>query len=248
MSQSKFERERHETRDEWLEARDRYMGSIGASEAAVVAGYSPWQTVDELYEAKTGRRAAPDISGKPYVRFGTRAEDPIRTLASLDLEESYEVVMPHRPYDILRLTSRPYIFATLDGELVRRSDGARGVLEIKTGNLSRRAKEEWSDGRIPLHYFAQVCQQLLVTGYAFAIVAYRLSTYYNGSPLPTVVTGYRYIDATKENIRQSLAYILEGDEYFHQCCIEGVRPSSTIRWGGSLLTTANGDPQEEFWT
>lgn len=247
MSQEKFLRERHDTRRSWMDARDLIPGSIGASECAIPAGYSPWQSVDELYEIKIGRRERVDISAKPSVHFGQMAEAPIRMLGELDLQETYSI--EYYPYDILRLKDSPYIFATLDGELVRKVDGERGVLEIKTGELSKQVLNEWQDGRIPNHYFAQVCQQLLVTGYSYAIIVFRLSHHYNGSPLPTIVTGYRYIDARKPNVIASMEYIHDCDDDFHACCINQVRPTTTIRWNGGLLNTLK-DPQwdeGDFW-
>lgn len=50
-------------------------------------GLNPWKTNIELWEEKTGRREAEDISGKDYVRYGIEAEKPLRELFALDHPE-----------------------------------------------------------------------------------------------------------------------------------------------------------------
>ena len=73
------------THEEWLRER---MNGIGASEAAAIIGMSPYMTNEMLWEIKTGRRKAEDISGKSYVDYGTRAEQYLRALFALDYPES----------------------------------------------------------------------------------------------------------------------------------------------------------------
>ena len=56
------------SREEWLEKRKSY---IGGSEASCIVGMNPYATNVELWEMKTGRRKAEDISEKSYVKYGT---------------------------------------------------------------------------------------------------------------------------------------------------------------------------------
>ena len=72
---------------EWLKARSY---GIGGSDAAAVIGKSPYKSNVELFDEKTGRKTAEDISDKPYVRYGNGAEPLIRKLFALDYPE-YEV-------------------------------------------------------------------------------------------------------------------------------------------------------------
>ena len=51
----------------WLKGR---LNGIGGSDASAVVGKNPYKTNIELFEEKTGRRIAPDISEKPYVIYG----------------------------------------------------------------------------------------------------------------------------------------------------------------------------------
>lgn len=223
-----FYRDHCEDRASWLKQRHAIEGSIGASDAASVMGLSPWRTIDNVYDELTGLRKAEDISQKPAVVYGIRCEEHIRNLVSLDLQNAYEV--KNHPYDILRLNGHPYIFATLDGELTRRSDGAKGVLEIKTGQIYDR---DWACGQMPEHYFAQVCQQLLVTGWEFAIVVARLMRvdFLNASKgLPEIRWIYRYVDARDKDTAASIQAVLEADIALHDAVISRTRPATSISY------------------
>ena len=69
------------SRSEWLAKRKSY---IGGSEAACIVGMNPYQSNVDLWELKTGRKKAEDISDNPYVRYGTEAEKHLRELFALD--------------------------------------------------------------------------------------------------------------------------------------------------------------------
>ena len=71
----------------WLKGR---MNGIGGSDASAIVGMNPYKSNIELFEEKTDRRIAPDISDKPYVIYGKKAEEPIRELFKLDYPE-YQV-------------------------------------------------------------------------------------------------------------------------------------------------------------
>ncbi|CUN06057.1 putative phage-type endonuclease [Allocoprococcus comes] len=76
----------------WLKGR---LNGIGGSDASAVVGKNPYKTNIELFEEKTGRRIAPDISEKPYVIYGKEAEQYIRELFRLDYPQ-YQVM--HHEY------------------------------------------------------------------------------------------------------------------------------------------------------
>ena len=109
----------------WLKGR---LNGIGGSDASAVVGKNPYKTNIELFEEKTGRRIAPDISEKPYVIYGKEAEQFIRELFRLDYPQ-YQVA--HHEFRILQSLEYPFMQASLDGELVDQ-DGRKGILEIKT--------------------------------------------------------------------------------------------------------------------
>ena len=156
--------------EDWLQERKK---GLGASDAGTIIGVNPWKTNVELWAEKTGQREPEDISGKPYVEYGHQAEQHIRGLFALDhpgLQVTYE-----SPYKIIRSDEHPWIFCTPDGELTgikaTEEDGCyrmrQGGLEIKTTEIQNSRKwREW-DGRIPDQYYAQVCHQMLATGWEF---------------------------------------------------------------------------------
>ena len=146
----------------WLKGR---MNGIGGSDASAIVGMNPYKSNIELFEEKTGRRIELDISDKPYVIYGKKAEEPIRELFKLDYPE-YQV--EHHEFRILQSKAYPFMQASLDGELTDQ-DGRKGILEIKTTNiLQSMQREKWKD-RIPDNYYIQVLHYLLVTGYDFIV-------------------------------------------------------------------------------
>ena len=161
-------------REEWLEERKK---GIGGSDAAVILGLNPYKNNIRLWEEKTGKVQAEDISDKPYVKYGTQAEDLLRELFKLDFPQ-YEV--SHDENTIIKHPKYPFLFASLDGQLVDKETGELGILEIKTTNiLQSMQKEKWKE-KIPDNYFCQVLHYLNVTGYSFAILKAQLKYDFDG--------------------------------------------------------------------
>ena len=156
-------------KSEWLEERKK---GIGGSDAATILGLNPYKTTIQLWEEKTGRRETEDISDKPYVKYGTQAEDLLRQLFALDFPE-YEV--SHEENAIIKHPKYDFLFASLDGQLVNKETGELGILEIKTTNiLQSMQKEKWKN------YYCQILHYLNVTGYAFVILKAQLKYDYDG--------------------------------------------------------------------
>lgn len=161
------------SRDMWLLARE----GIGASEAAAVMGMSSYKTNVQLWQEKVGLRVAEDISEERYVKYGTEAEAPLRELYKLDFPEH---IVTHHPYRILRHKKYPFIFATLDGEILDLPSKKRGVYEGKTTEIMRSNQwNQWKD-RIPQQYYVQVLHQLNVTGYDFAVLKAQIKQVIDG--------------------------------------------------------------------
>lgn len=156
------------SRAEWLEARKNY---IGGSEAAAIIGMSPYSNNVDLWELKTGRRVAEDISENQLVKYGIEAEKYLRELFALD----YPQYAVNYVDNNLWLNDRyPWAHASLDGTLFEIETERRGVLEIKTTNIqSPEQKLKW-DGRIPDNYYIQVLHYLMVTEFDFAILKAQL--------------------------------------------------------------------------
>lgn len=153
-------REHYEDRETWLAHRT----AIGGSEAAAAIGISPFMTNVELWEIKTGRKAAKDLSGNKAVENGIRMEGALRAMYAA---EHPEMEVTHCPFDILKQDATPFLGCTLDAELRERETGRKGVLEIKEVlATSRLVWMKWKD-QVPPYYFVQVMAQLIATGWDF---------------------------------------------------------------------------------
>ena len=150
-------------REEWLAARQ--IQGIGASEAAAIVGLSPWMSKNELWYIKTGKKIAKDLSGNAAIEQGIRMEGAIRTVFAA---RHPEFQVEHHAYDIRYQTERPWLFATLDGEITESfadSSVKKYPLEIKTSTPRGKADwDKWSDGKIPDNYYIQILHQMLATG------------------------------------------------------------------------------------
>lgn len=132
--------------DEWLEFRKK---GLGASDAPIVMGVSPWTTPHELWEEKTGRRTR-DVSN-----FATRRGHELEPVARAKYELETGIDMPetlaiHQEY--------PFLRASLDGFNKEKNI----VLEIKCPG-----EEDHNlalNGQIPAKYYPQLQHQLLVSG------------------------------------------------------------------------------------
>lgn len=197
----------------WLKGR---MNGIGGSDASAIVGMNPYKSNIELFEEKTGRRIAPDISDKPYVIYGKKAEEPIRELFKLDYPE-YQV--EHHEFRILQSKAYPFMQASLDGALTDQ-DGRKGILEIKTTNiLQSMQREKWKD-RIPDNYYIQVLHYLLVTGYDFIVLCAHLNTEWAGDKRTTV----RHYFIERSEVQDDLDMLLEEEQKFWRYVESGRMP------------------------
>lgn len=203
--------------DEWIKAR---LSGIGASEAAAVVGMSPYKSNAELWEEKTGRRVAEDISDKPYVKYGKEAEKHLRALFALDYPQ-YQV--DYDEFGMIRNNPDfPFAFATLDGDLTERKTGRKGVLEIKTTEIMRSSQwDEWND-RIPQHYYIQVIHQLLATGYTFAWLKAQIK-YTDKSGTKQAAIRHYYIN--RPEVESDIKWLAEREKVFWDCVVNDKRPA-----------------------
>lgn len=198
---------------EWLSGR---MNGIGGSDASAIVGMNPYKTNIELFEEKTGRRIPEDISEKPYVIYGKRAEEFIRELFKLDYPE---YTVEHHEYRILQSMKYPFMQASLDGELAD-TNGRKGILEIKTTNiLQSMQREKWHD-RIPDNYYLQVLHYLLVTGYDFVVLRAHLVSRW-GEDVRTQVKHY-FIE--RSEVQKDLDYLLQEEIKFWKYVESGRKP------------------------
>lgn len=206
------------SREEWLRARKNY---IGGSDASAIVGRNPYMSNTDLWEIKTGRREQEDISDKPYVIYGSKAEQYLRELFQLDFPE-YEVRYEE---DNMFINDRyPWAHASLDGWLVERETGRRGVLEIKTTNiLQSMQKEKWKDG-IPDNYFCQVLWYLLVTEADFAVLKAQLKYDYSGD----VFLNTRHYFIERKDVEDDIEFLMREAEKFWLYVQKDIRPPTIL--------------------
>ena len=198
------------TRADWLEERKK---GIGGSDAATILGLNPYKTTIELWEEKTGRREAPDISDKTYVKYGTQAEDLLRQLFALDYPQ---YIVTHEENTIIKHPIHTFLFASLDGKLLDVATGKEGILEIKTTNiLQSMQKEKWKD-KIPDNYYCQVLHYLNVTGFEFVILKAQLKYEYENNI--RLETKHYYID--RKDVENDIKLLQEKEIQFWKEYIE----------------------------
>ena len=155
-----------EREQKWLAARNE---GIGGADSAAVMNVSPWETAYKLWQVKTGRADAEDISGKWAVQKGHVLEGALRDrFRSLHKADGWKIT----DGTLKTMVSRkfPYMRADLDGVILTPDHKTPGVLEIKTANR----RTDWEDGEggytIPLYYLTQVTHYLMVTGWTWGFV------------------------------------------------------------------------------
>lgn len=202
-------------REKWLQQR---RNGLGGSDAASAIGRSPWKTNVQLWLEKTGRSNPDDISDKPTVQYGTKAEGPLRTLFALDFPE---YCIDYDQFGMLRnVVDAPWAFATLDGHLVDQH-GRDGILEIKTVEIRTGAQaQHWRD-KIPQYYYIQILHQFLATGYSFAILKAQ-QKWFHGDELRNIRTEHYFFDrgACEADIRM----VYEMERRFWNCVQQDIRP------------------------
>ncbi|MEG2489412.1 YqaJ viral recombinase family protein [Anaerorhabdus sp.] len=179
---------------EWLKGRS--VG-IGGSSASSLVNKNPWQDLVSLWEEKKGIRIPEDISDKPAVMYGKKAEKYIRGLFELDYLK-YEV----QYLDNVTLQNKeiPWMMYSPDGLLIEKETGRKGILEIKTTNIMRSMqREEWKDS-VPINYYIQVLHGLLVTNFDFVELRAQLKS------------EWKLDDGTKETRIQVKDYHIERSE------------------------------------
>ena len=207
--------EHHETREDWLAHRGNHLG---ASEAGAILGVGFVSRVD-LWRLKTGRAAEQDLSDNAAVQYGNRAEDALRRLF---MAKHPELSLEYRPFDYVFQEERPWLRATLDGELTEIESGEKGILEIKTSTcLSRADWNKWNQ-RVPDGYLAQITHQFLATGFDFAYLFAELIGQDGNSSLRT----YLFL---RDEMEDDIEYLLREEEKFWHCVETDTVPPVPLR-------------------
>lgn len=201
------------SREEWLQER---ASKIGGSDASAILGMNPYRTNIELWQIKTGQLIPEDISDKPYVKYGTEAEEHLRELFKLDFPE-YQVF--YEENNMWTNDKYPFAHASLDGWLQDES-GRFGVLEIKTTNiLQSMQKEKWK-GRIPDNYYIQLLHYLMVAEFDFAVLVAQLKYEFNGE----IYKQTKHYKIERSEVEEDIKFLESSEKGFWKQVQERKRP------------------------
>lgn len=201
------------SREEWLKNRNK---GIGGSEISAVVGCNPYMDNVVLWEIKTGRKKSDDMSDKPYIQYGTQAEEYLRALFALDFPE-YKVM--YEENNSFTNDRYPFAQASLDGWLVD-DKGRMGILEIKTTEILRAGqREKWKD-RIPMNYYCQVCFYMAVMEADFAVLKAQLKTDFDGD----VRLETRHYHIERSETQEDIDYLMQKGAEFWEYVKSDTRP------------------------
>ena len=201
-------------REEWLQHRMNY---IGGSDASAIMGMNPYCDNGRLWEIKTGQAVQADISDKPYVKYGTEAEPHLRALFALD-HPQYQV--EYVDNNMFLNDKYPFAHASLDGWLIEKVTGRKGILEIKTTNiLQSMQKEKWKN-RIPDNYYIQILHYLMVTEFDFVVLKAQLKSEFKDE----VYLQTKHYTIERSEVEEDIKILESSEREFWQRVKERKRP------------------------
>jgi len=254
MKEEIFVRQPFKTKEEWLGLRQ-----IGGSDASAILGFNPYKNNLELWRNKvevTASRSNKDLEKDNfYIRYGIACEPALRYIFAWDYYGLMQVY--HNPNEILYRKDKPYLTATLDGELevlesfeftsywkshYNKKDnddnilspqpfilkkGMRGVLEIKTTEVLSSMHKEKWHNSIPQNYYIQTLHYLNVTGYDFVILVAQLKFVDKFGVMTKETRQYGFLRAGRE---ADLAYLeAEEDKFWNEYVVKKVEPPLIIK-------------------
>lgn len=207
----------YKSREEWLESRKQF---IGGSDASCILGLNKWKSNVELFREKMGIAEPADLSDNEAVAYGTKAEEFIRALFSIDHKEyTVEYVENNSWHN----DKYPFAAASLDGTLTDES-GRKGILEIKTAIITNKVQSEKWNNCIPDYYYCQLLHYFMVTEFDFAVLRARLRYEYPGNKFYTERDYY----IERSECEEDIATLIEKEAVFHEQLKSGKEPPRII--------------------
>lgn len=130
--------------EEWLKIR---QNGIGASDAAIIMGMSPWKTRKDLWAEKVGLQTPTEASW--FMQRGNELEPYARELYISETNIHVEPKVIFHP-------TISWIFASLDGI----DEEGETIVEIKCPGKKDHALAK--EGKIPEKYYPQLQHQMVV--------------------------------------------------------------------------------------
>lgn len=209
---------RFNNRIEWLNNR-----VIGGSSASAILGLNPYKSNVDLWESLVNKKEIVDDEKNEIQEYGSNAEKYIRELFKLE-HPQYEVIDPvENDIELMVHNEYDFITGTLDGILIEKETGKKGILEIKTQYASSsRELAKWENGNIPDNYYTQILHYLLIDEeFEFVVIKCRQRTLNN----KIYEIEYRL---ERNNLLQDINTLLQKELEFWQYVVEHKRPPLII--------------------
>lgn len=227
-----YTKETYKNRADWLKSR-----GIGGSSASAILGMNPWTNRLNLYCSVISEDGKADKEDDTEAkRYGTECERHIREIAKMNLAQCGMRVRGPSSYEMYRRKDKPWMTATLDGVITDLRTGEKGILEIKTHDVSGKADLAKWEGKIPDNYFVQVLHYLAVVNDAeFAIIAAKLRFFdYSRRERNLYREEIRYYEIRRDDpsIASQISYLEKKETEFWEENIEKrAMPKMTIAEG-----------------
>ncbi len=133
------------------EQKEARLGGIGGTDAAVIAGLSPWKTPVQLWQEKTGRVVEKSLDDNELVQWGHLLEDVIANeWARRNKRQVRRCNVPIQDREF------PWMLGNIDRDVVALPGEEPEGLEVK--NASIWTADQWGDAssdELPLFYLTQ---------------------------------------------------------------------------------------------
>lgn len=189
--------------DQWHELRGK---GIGGSDAGIVMNVSNYKTPYQLWEEKTGKVDRPFITNEA-IEKGNLLEPLMFEMFKAFYSKEYEVIDTKN----ISLSSKqfPFLRANLDGALIERSTGKKGILEIKSTTIQNAAMfRQWNNDNLPILYFFQCLHYMYTTGFDFVVVYAILDIPWANRQETRVIKMYR------EDLEADIKYLIKTELWF----------------------------------
>lgn len=221
------------TKEEWLEFR---LQGISATDVGALLGMGSFgKTKMDVYMKCVHHKEKKIDENSEVLLRGQMLEPLVRKSFMVDYSDIYQVKEPPKKGNWVWFdTNMDYFRGSLDGYLIRKQDGKKSVLEIKTVDVMRQADLQlWESGELPNQYYCQVLSYLAITGWMFAVLRARIRAYeYNGKEkkLSQIITKDYYITTEDKKVRDEVRYVKKVvKDFWENNVLKKMVPSITIQ-------------------
>ena len=192
--------------DHWHKLRSK---GIGGSDAGIIMNVSQYCTPYELWEDKCGIRKRPFVTNEA-IEKGNDLEPVMFNLFRVLYKNRYDVIDTK---DIsLQSLEYPFMRANLDGALVEKSTGRKGILEIKSTTVQNAAMfKKWNQDEMPILYFFQCLHYLITTEFDFVVLYAILDIPWKGN---IGVQETRVVIINREDVTEDMKWLLSTEKWF----------------------------------